>query len=54
MKKYRLSLVFFLTSLGSTFLGVSLGFFSLESTTLVALVFINVCFILGQSIKKSF
>lgn len=52
MKKYRLSLIFFLASLLGTLLGVYLGLFSFTSTTLVSLVFLNACFLLGQMLKE--
>lgn len=52
MKKYRLSLIFFLASFLGTLLGVYLGLFSFTSTTLVSLIFLNACFLLGQMLKK--
>lgn len=52
MKKYRLSLIFFLASLFGTLLGVYLGLFPFTSTTLVSLIFLNACFLLGQILKK--
>lgn len=51
MKKYRLSLIFFLASLLGTLLGVYLGLFSFTSTTLVSLIFLNACFLL-QMLKE--
>lgn len=52
MKKYRLILACFLGSLGGTLLGVYLGLFSFTNTTLVSLIFLNACFLLGQMLKE--